>query len=194
MNRKIMEIAERIKGLREMLGISAEEMSRTLKISYDEYIEYESGSRDFSFSLLFEIARKLGVDITELITGDMPKLSRFSLIRAGEGMPIERRRGFSYQHMAYLFKNRISEPFRVVAHYDEALVSAPIALSSHAGQEFDYILSGRLKIQIEDHVMVLNPGDAVYYDANNRHGMIAVDGEDCVFLAVISNAGEEKKG
>lgn len=193
-NRKIYEIAERIKGLRETLDISAEEMSQTLKITKAEYLEYETGTKDFSFSLLFEIALKFGIDITELITGDMPKLERFSLIRNGKGLPIERRKGFAYQHMAYLFKNRISEPFRVVARYEKALENMPITLSSHAGQEFDYILSGKLKLQIENHIMELNPGDAVYYDAQKRHGMIALDGEDCVFLAVISNCGEEKKG
>jgi transcriptional regulator with XRE-family HTH domain len=192
MNEKIRAIAERIVGVRETLGISCKEMSETLGITPAEYAEYESGSRDFSFSLLYEIAIKFGIDITELITGDVPRLSRFSLIRSGEGLPIERRRGFAYQHMAYLFRDRISEPFRVVAKYDAALESQPIHLSSHSGHEFDYILSGRLKVQIENHVMELDPGDALYYDAHNRHGMIAVGGEDCVFLAVISSSEYEK--
>ena len=192
MNEKIMQIAERIRGLRELLEIPVEDMCRTLQLSGEDYAEYEAGRRDFSFSLLYEIAHKLGVDITELITGEMPRLSRFSLIRAGEGLPIERRKGFAYQHMAYLFKNRNSEPFRVVAKYDEALVNKPIHLSNHSGHEFDYVLSGTLKVQIEDHIMDLHPGDAVYYDAHNNHGMIAVGGEDCVFLAVISGGDGDR--
>lgn len=192
MNEKILQIAERIQGLRELLGISEQEMCDTLQLTPEAYAEYEAGRRDFSFSLLYEIARRLGVDITELITGDMPRLSRFSLIRAGEGLPIERRKGFAYQHMAYLFKNRNSEPFRVVARYDKSLIGKPIALSSHAGHEFDYILSGTLLVQIEDHQMELHPGDAIYYDAHNRHGMIAAGGEDCTFLAVISGGEQDK--
>ena len=192
MNEKIMQIAERIKGLRELLGISEQEMCHTLQLTPEAYADYEAGRRDFSFSLLYEIALKFGVDITELITGDMPRLSRFSLIRAGEGLPIERRKGFAYQHMAYLFKNRNSEPFRVVAKFDETLLNKPIAMSSHAGHEFYYILSGTLLVQIEDHRMELKPGDAVYYDAQNPHGMLAVGGEDCIFLAVISG-GEHAK-
>lgn len=192
MNEKILQIAERIKGLRELLGISEQEMCETLQLTPIAYADYEAGRRDFSFSLLYEIARKFGVDITELITGDMPRLSRFSLIRAGEGLPIERRKGFAYQHMAYLFKNRNSEPFRVVAKYDDTLINKPIALSSHGGHEFDYVLSGTLLVQIEDHQMTLHPGDAIYYDAQNLHGMIATNGEDCIFLAVISG-GESTK-
>lgn len=192
MNEKILQIAERIKGLRELLGISEQEMCETLQLTPIAYADYEAGRRDFSFSLLYEIARRFGVDITELITGDMPRLSRFSLIRAGEGLPIERRKGFAYQHMAYLFKNRNSEPFRVVAKYDDTLINKPISLSSHAGHEFNYVLSGTLLVQIEDHQMTLHPGDAIYYDAQNPHGMIATSGEDCIFLAVISG-GEPTK-
>lgn len=76
MNEKILQIAERIQGLRELLGISEQEMCDTLQLTPEAYAEYEAGRRDFSFSLLYEIARRLGVDITELITGDMPRLSR----------------------------------------------------------------------------------------------------------------------
>ena len=74
MNEKIMQIAERIKGLRELLGISEQEMCHTLQLTPEAYADYEAGRRDFSFSLLYEIALKFGVDITELITGDMPRL------------------------------------------------------------------------------------------------------------------------
>ena len=171
-------MAERIKGLRETLGFSAEDMSEALKISKDDYLEYETGTKDFSFSLLFEIALKFGIDITELITGDMPKLSRFSLIRSGKGLPIERRKGFAYQHMAYLFKNRISEPFRVVARYDEALEKMPIALSSHAGQEFDYILSGKLRLQIET---ISWNSPAMPCMQRKTGTVMAIAGEDCAF-------------
>ncbi len=190
MNQKIREIGRRIHAMRELEDISAEDMAQTVGMSLEEYNLYEAGEKDFSFSLLYEIALKLGVDITELLTGEMPHLSRFSLIRAGEGLPIERRKGFAYQHMAYLMKNRASEPFRVVAKYDPALEKEPIHLSSHAGHEFDYILEGTLRVQIENHIMDMHPGDGIYYDAHNRHGMIAIGG-DCVFLAVIS-AGDDK--
>ncbi len=190
----IAEIAERIREMREILGISREEMADGTGLSLEDYIEYESGRRDFSFSLLFSIANRFGIDITELITGDVPKLSRFCLVRREGGLPIERRKGFSYRHLAHLFKEREMEPFRVVAKYDAELENAPIVLSSHEGHEFDYVLSGRLRLRIEDHEMELSEGDSIFYDAKNRHGMIAVGGGDCVFLAVISSSDEYNKG
>ncbi len=194
MNQKIQEIAQRVKAMREILGISVEDMCVNVHLSKEDYIEYESGSRDFPFSLLYEIAQKLGIDITELISGEMPKLSRYSIIRSGQGLPIARREGFSYQHLAYLFRNRESEPLRVIAPYNADAENLPIKMSSHAGQEFNYIISGTLKFQIDDHIMVLNPGDAVYYDAQMNHGMISTGGEDCVFLAIIINTSDSTRG
>ncbi len=193
MNQQIAGIAQRIKGLRELMDISVEEMAKVTDTTEEIYLEHEAGLHDFSFTFLYNAARKLKVDITELLTGDIPKLSQFSLIRAGEGLRIKRRIGFLYQHMAYLFKDKKAEPFKVVAKYDPAAEKEPIKLSRHEGQEFDYILSGMLKVKIEDHEMILNPGDAIYYDSGRGHGMVAVGGKDCEFLAVVikSNGVDE---
>jgi acetyl-CoA synthetase len=69
--------------------------------------------------------------------------------------------------------------------YSEEQQNQPINLAKHAGQEFDIILSGRLKIQIGEHTEILGEGDSIYYNSATPHGMIAVDGKDCVFCAVV---------
>lgn len=178
-------IAERIRGLRNMLEISAEEISHYLGITEEEYLEYEIGDKDFGFTFLYEVSRRFGVDITEILTGVIPKLSTFSVIRKGEGLPIERRSGFNYLHLAYPFKNKQSEPFYVTAKYEAALLKEPIALSKHVGQEFDYIIDGSLKFNVNGHETILNEGDSVYYDSGYSHGMIAIGGKDCHFIAVV---------
>ena len=184
MNEKIMEIAERIRGLRDIIGIPAEEMARVTGVSEKEYLEYESGSRDFSFTFLYNAAKRFGVDIVELVTGEGPKLSSFCIVRKGEGMPIERRNGFNYQNMAYLFKGRIAEPFVVHMPYDEETAKNPLVLNYHEGQEFDYILSGKIKMRIDKTEFVLEEGDAVYYDSAHGHGMAAIEG-DCTMIAIV---------
>jgi mannose-6-phosphate isomerase-like protein (cupin superfamily)/DNA-binding XRE family transcriptional regulator len=187
-------IAERIKGLRSMLEISAEEMAKFLGITTEEYLEYETGGKDFGFTFLYEVSRRFGVDITEILTGVIPKLSTVSVIRKGEGLPIERRSGFNYLHLAYPFRNKQSEPFFVTAKYEADLLKQPIAMSRHPGQEFDYILDGSLKISVDGHETILNEGDSVYYDSGCPHGMIAIGGTDCHFIAVVmkpSNGGND---
>ena len=102
-----------------------------------------------------------------------------------QGLPIERRERFAYQHLAYLFKNKKIEPLLVTAPYDEEEQKKPIHLSVHDGQEMDYIISGTLKFQIGSHIETVSEGDCIYYDSMNPHGMIAVDGKDCKFLAIL---------
>jgi len=185
MGDKIKEIAERIRGLRIDLGITVSEMAELLEMTEQEYEIYESGTQDFSFTFLYKVAARLGVDISELITGTSPTLSVYNLVRKGKGLQIERRKGFNYQSLAYLFKNRNAEPFLVEAPYDETAERQEILQRSHSGQEFDFVLKGSLRMKIDDHEFILNEGDSVYYDATHRHGMIATNGEPCLFLAVV---------
>ena len=119
--------------------------------------------------------------------GSSPTLSSFSINKKGDGLPILRRKGFNYLNLAPLFKNKVAEPFVVTAKYDPAEHERPIKLSTHEGQEFDYILKGKLKVQIDDHVEVIGEGDSIYYNSGTPHGMIACEG-GCEFIAVVINA------
>lgn len=185
METRIMEIAQRIRGLREIFEYSQQQMAEKIGISEAQYAEYESGEVDFGFTFLYECANLFGVDIVELLTGEDPKLSFYTVVRSGKGLPMRRRKGFTYQHLAYRMKDKKTEPFLVTAPYSEAEQAQPIQLNRHTGQEFDYVLKGSLKIQLEDHVEVLGEGDAIYYDSGYAHGMIATGGNDCVFLAFV---------
>lgn len=182
---RLQEIAQRIRILRDILEITEEDMAASCNMTVAEYLEKEAGSEDFSFSFLLQVAERLNVDMVELITGETPRLSSYSIVRKGKGLPIRRRKGFKYNHLAYLFKGKRCEPFVVVAPYSEEEQSQPIALSRHPGQEFDLVLKGSLKMVFEEKEELLQEGDSVYYDSSCGHGMIATGGEDCTFLAVV---------
>lgn len=185
MEMHIAEVAERIKGLREMIGITTEEMAAVTGITEQEYITLEIGNSDFSFTFLMKCAQKLNVDLVVLLTGANPKLSFYTVVRKGSGLLTPRRAGFKYNHLAYLFKNKLSEPFIVTAPFSEQEQQQPIHYSTHEGQELDYILTGSLKIDLNGHIEILHEGDSVYYDSAYPHGMIAIGGNDCEFLAVV---------
>lgn len=185
METKIIEIAQRIKGLREIEEISVSDMAKALGITIEEYLACENGENDFNFTFLYKCAEFLGVDIVEILTGELPRLSFYSIIRKDEGLDINRREGFVYEHLNFRFRGKESETFLVTAPYREKEQSEPVHMSTHEGQEFDYILSGTLEIFFEGHREVLNAGDAVYYDSGREHGMRAIGGEDCRLLAVV---------
>lgn len=187
--KNLQEIAMRLRSLRDDVGVSIEDMAAATETSVAQYEALETGTVDFSFTTLYHAANKLGVDMIDLLTGEGPNLSGYSIVRAGKGLSIKRRAGFEYLHLAPTFKDKLAEPFVVTAPYFADEQDKPIALSSHIGQELDYVLSGRLRFAYEDalgiHTEELGPGDALFYDSGKGHGMVATGGEACSFLAVV---------
>lgn len=179
------EVAGRIRALREDMGLTMQEMAEATGRTLAEYDAQESGREDLSFTFLYKSAAKLGVDPIELLTGESPHLTGYTLTRADEGLAIKRRAGLEYLHKAPHYKNKLAEPFYVTAEYREDLQGQSIHLSYHAGQELDYILEGRMRFRYEEHTEELGPGDMLLYDSGRGHGMIAIDGEPCKFLAVV---------
>ncbi len=185
MENKIMDISRRIKELREILEISVTEMAELTMLTPEAYLALEAGQSDFTFTFIYKCARRFGVDVADILAGSSPTLSTFSVTRAGEGLPIARRRGFTYDNLAPLFKGKLSEPFLVTAKYSDEAESSPLILSSHAGQEINIVIKGKLRITVGNHSELLGPGDTAYYDSKTPHGMIAVGGEDCLFYSIV---------
>ena len=90
----ITEIAQRIRDLRDIMGYTTAEMAQTVGCSEEEYIAAENGEVDFSFTFIYKCAEKFNVDMIEILTGDNPRLSYYSIVRKGEGLPMKRRSGF----------------------------------------------------------------------------------------------------
>ena len=188
---KIREMAQRIHTLREIIGLSTAEMAAKTGISEQEYIDCETGLSDLNFAFLYRCALALNVDVTDIIEGTSPRLAGYTVTRRGEGQEIQKAHGMTYYNLASAFMNRIAEPLYVVSDYNEAAQNADIELTSHDGQECDIVISGALKVQVGDHFEVLHAGDSIYYDSSVPHGMIAVEGEDCCFYAIVLNPASE---
>lgn len=192
MEPNIKEVANRIRALREDMDLSMQEMADATGRSVAEYAAQESGEHDLSFTFLYKCAEKFGVDVIEILTGENPHLTGYSLTRAHDGLSIKRRAGFEYLHKAPRFRHKLAEPFLVTAPYLEEEQNVPIHLSRHAGQEIDYIISGEMRFAYEEHVEELEAGDMLMYDSGRGHGMIATGGEPCVFLAIVLKPHEDK--
>ncbi len=184
---KILEMAGRIKELREIAGYSPEEMAAKTDVSVSEYRQCESGEADLTFAFIYRCAQALAVDVTDIIEGASPVLSSYTLTRNGEGQRVARAHNMVYHNLAAQFKNRIAEPLQVKAIYDESLQNQEIEVTTHSGQECDIIISGQLKVRVGDHTETLGPGDSIYYNSSTPHGMIAVGGRDCLFYAIVLN-------
>ena len=190
---KLKEIAFRIKEMREISGISIEEMAKNTEVTVAEYNQYESGELDFPFTFIHKCSQVFGIGITDLLEGESAHLSSYTVTRKGMGQPTAKESGIEIQNLAPFFEKKIAEPYWVRYSYDASLQDKPIHLTKHSGQEFDLVLSGKLKVQIGEHTELLNEGDSIYYNSSTPHGMIAVDGRDCLFAAIVMPGEESEK-
>ncbi|MBQ1170544.1 MAG: AMP-binding protein [Oscillospiraceae bacterium] len=185
MDFKIREVAARVRELREISGFTVEEMARRTDLSVEEYIQCEAGNRNLSIAFLYRCTLSFGVDMSDLLEGRSAKLRAYDLTRKGEGQRIEEAHHMVGWNLASDFRNRIALPLYMEMKYREGAEYEDIDLVTHEGQECDIVIRGHMKIQIGSHTEILHAGDTIYYDSSTPHGMIAVEGEDCAFYAIV---------
>lgn len=183
MNTQIQEIAQRLKGLREDLNLSLEQLASVCNMSADAYKQFESGQQDLPVGMLQLIAQHCNVELSTLLFGDDPRMHSFYLTRAGQGTTMERTHAYKYQALAAGFADKKAEPFIVTVEPKPA--ETEIVLNAHNGQEFNFVLDGTLMIEINGHKLTLQPGDSLYFNATLPHGMLALNGKAATFLAII---------
>ena len=194
MEYKLREVANRIRELREVSGLSVEEMARRTGVSVEEYLACEAGSRNLSIAFLYRCVLTFGVDMGDLLEGYSPKLRSYDLTRKGEGQRIEEAHHMVGYNLAADFRNRIALPLYMEMKYLPGAEYEDIELVTHEGQECDIVIKGHMKIQIGSRTEILHPGDTIYYDSSTPHGMIAVDGEDCAFYAIVLSNSAAREG
>jgi len=181
----LVEIAERIREMREIIGYSPAQMAERTEVTEELYRSYETGTVDLPFTFLHKCAVAFGMELTDLLEGQSAKLSSYTVTRRGEGLTTAEEDGVIIQNLAPMFRKKLAAPYWVTYQYSEDLQNKPIHTTTHAGQEFDLVLKGTLKVRVGDHEELLHEGDTIFYRSSIPHGMIAMDGQDCLFLAVV---------
>ena len=191
--KNLMDLAHRIREMRQITGLSVNEMAKKTEVSVDQYLTYEEGLTDIPFTFIHKCALTFNVGMSDLLEGQSARLSTCTVMRKGHLQDPITEDGIQIMNMAPMFRNKIAEPYWVKYEYSEDLQDKPIHTTQHSGQEFDYIMSGRLKIQVGDNVEYLSEGDSIFYNSSLPHGMIATNGQDCVFLAFVMPGSGEKE-
>jgi transcriptional regulator with XRE-family HTH domain len=176
------EMASRVRELRESSGVSPAQAAELLGLSLSEYQNYETGILDLPISVLYKIAGKFGVDMTDLMTGKSPNLQQYCVVRDGKGPEIERFPGYRFQSLAFDFQNRLFEPLLVTLDPEK---NRNVGLVRHGGHEFNYVLSGRVRVVLGGKSVELGRGDSVYFDPDIPHGQLALDDVPASFLTII---------
>ena len=191
---QLSAVASRIREMREIMGWTPEEMAEKTEVTVAEYLDYEAGQTDMPFTFIYKSAQAFNMELTELLEGHNAFLSTYTVTRRGKGETTAKEEGIAISNLAPKFRDKVAEPYWVRYEYSEKQQNEPIHTTTHKGQEFDLVLSGSLKVQVGDHTEILEEGDSIYYNSSLPHGMIAVNGKDCVFLAMILPVEGQQSG
>ena len=180
MNEYIKQISERIRELRDILEIPVEDVAREIGVTPEEFMAYESGAKEIPISMLYRTAAVFKVDPTVLMTGDVPRMDDYTVVRGGNGGKVERYPGYSFSALAFNYKHRIMDPMIVTLSRSETA-----ELVTHGGQEFNYVIEGTIKVVVGKREFTLNAGDSIYFNPEKPHGQRAVT-ETAKFLTIIN--------
>jgi mannose-6-phosphate isomerase-like protein (cupin superfamily) len=176
------EIAPRLIGLREGIGWTTAEMADLLGMPVEKVEKYESGTTEIPVGYMLDVSRLCRVDLTTLISGREPHLKSYAMVRKGEGYAVDRRKDYDYKSLGYKFAGREMEPFLITVppkNEDE------MTETSHRGQEFIYVLEGRLELRLNGEPLALEAGDSLYFNSETPHGLRGLDNKEAKFLDVI---------
>ncbi len=182
MDNLFKDIAQRLKGLRDALDLSSEEMASYGGITEEQYNKYESGEIDIPVSVMHQICQKCGIDISEVLTGESPHNSLYSVTYANKGTYIERNSEYSYQALTSNFKGKRGEPYHVIVNTDKSPNSPT---NKHDGQEFNYILEGKVELMLGNKKIILGKGDSIFFNSSVSHGLKALGNENAELLVII---------
>jgi transcriptional regulator with XRE-family HTH domain len=177
---QIQAIAERIKELRTFNELSEGDLAAKIGISKTEYAEYESGNKDIPIGIIYNLAAVLDVEPTVIITGSYPEETSVSVFYDGAGTVVQRYPGYRYMSLADGFKNKQMKPMIVTIEPNDNT-----ELFVHGGQEFNYVLEGKIRVVLGDKEYYLRQGDGVYFDPKIPHAQYAMS-ERAKFLTVIN--------
>jgi len=183
MNIEIQQIAERLRGMRDALGLSEADCAGACGISPALYQQYESGQSDIPVSFLYKFSSVYQLELTTLLTGEIPRMHGYSITRKGTGSVVERRKEYQYQALNESFIHKKAQPFVVTV--DPNPDNEGSMGYQHEGQEFNLVLSGKLQLVLNGKELILNEGDSIWFDSSLPHRMSALGGQEAKFLAMI---------
>lgn len=173
-------IGPRLRSWREKRSMTLAELSATTGISSSTLSRLEAGKRAPNLELVVPIARALRLELDDIVPRKAPD-------------PRVRRITRRTDEASYETLSPESSPvqtYKVTFPPNPAGATAPPQLKVHDGQEWLYVLSGRLRLVLGEQDVTLGAGEAAEFDTRIPHWLTAVGARPTEFLSIFSKEGK----
>lgn len=184
----LADVGPRLQGLRRARAMTLDDLARTSGISVPHLSRLESGARQPSLPALLNVAAGLGVSVSDLLGESSPV--RAGMVVRGARAPVYEGEGFRFQPLMPAAGPAGLAAVKVTFPVDRATTGD----HRHEGQEWLYVLSGRLRLTLGDETADLGPGDAAFFDGMLRHAFEVLGDEEANVLFVGGATGDARGG
>ena len=177
-------IGKQVRSSRKRLNLTVAALAKQAQLSTGMLSKIENGQTSPSLATLTSLANALQVPVTSFFRG-YEEQRDVTYIRAGEGLPIERR-GSGVGHQYQLLGHTIGKPYNIEPYLitiDDQSEVFPVF--QHAGTELIYMLEGQITYRHANKTYSLAPGDTLFFDAEASHGPDEFLDLPCRYLAII---------
>lgn len=185
-----------IRSLRSRNGWTLKEMSEKCDIPVSTLSKVEHDRLTLTYDKLYKLSQKLGMRMSELFaelsdTSSAPITARRSLGDLQHAVHIETP---NYDYLFLCAELRRKRMIPVLARIRAKTFKQFGDLVHHSGEEFTYVVKGRVILNTEFYdPVILNEGESIYFDSSMGHGYLtAEDCDEAVVLTVMSSADEEQ--
>ena len=180
------DMGMRFKEARESRGLSIFDIYLRTNIDVEQLSQIEEGKVIPPLGTVIKLAKALDIKIGYLVSGEEEKI--YTIVRKDDRKVIsrydsskEKQYGYEYESLAPHKTDRHMEPFLVTLEPSETEHER----STHDGQEFIFVLQGKMEVRLEDEIHILEPGDSIYYDSTVPHLVKCHNKETTKILAVL---------
>jgi transcriptional regulator with XRE-family HTH domain len=174
----LREVGPRLRDLRKRAGVTLAALAETTGISVSTLSRLESGQRKATLELLLPLARAHRVPLDELVGAPPerdPRVNARPILRNDQTiLPLTRQPGSP-------------QAFKIIIAAGPARPPDP---RTHEGYEWIYVLSGRLRLVLGVHDLLLTSGEVVEFDCRVPHWFGSANGEPVEFLSIFGSQGE----
>ncbi len=181
-----IHVGERVRRARESRGLTVEDMCKRTDLDPDTLTAIEQGSLAPPLGVIIRLAKALEMRMGYFISGKEEK--PYTIVRHKDRKVVSRYDSRKSKHYGYEFESLA--PYKKDRHMEPFLVSLEPAMteherSTHQGQEFIYVLEGRMEVRLGEEIHLLEAGDSIYYDSNVPHLVKCHGNEATRILAVL---------
>jgi len=176
-----------VRAFREAQGLTVQQFAEKTGFSAALLSQLENRMTSPSLGMLVKIANAFGTTVSSFIGGKEER--EFSIVRKEDRTTVSRvgpkeggKSPYIYESLGAGKAGRRMEPFLVRL---QPLSEPPTARSSHDGEEFLYVLSGKVQVFLGSLSDVLEEGDSIYYNSTIPHHVHSADEREAFILAVI---------